>query len=481
MGAPESVAQRGGRLVVVVCAAQFMVMLDIAIVNIALPSIHADLGFTDAGLQWVVNAYTLTLAGGLMLGGRACDLIGRRPVFLAGVALFSVASLGCALAGSSGALIAARALQGAGGAIVSPTSLAILSQAFPEGHDRNRALSAWAAMSGFGGTVGMLLGGVLTQAFDWPAVFLINVPSGALVLFFAARIVPAGREPRERRAFDLPGAALMTAGLTLVVFGIVRSEALGWGAAGVLAPLLGGLALLVCFGLVEWHWAADPLIPRRVLADPLIRSANAIVILLFFGAFSVWYFLSLYLQGVRGFDALEAGVAFVPMTLGVFASTVAAPRAIRLFGVRAVLCVGLCGVGAGLIMLTAVSPGGSYLTEVLPGGMVATLGLGLALVAATIVALEGAGAAEAGLVSGILNTSRLVGGALGLAGLSTLAASRTHALAAAGSSAADALSGGYAAAFLAGGAASLLAAALVLLLIRTAKADDRTVLDEIEI
>jgi EmrB/QacA subfamily drug resistance transporter len=481
MGAATTAAWRGNKLIVVVCAAQFMVMLDIAIVNIALPSIHADLGFSDTGLQWVVNAYTLTLAGGLMLGGRACDLIGQRPVFLFGVAVFSLASLGCALADSSGTLIAARALQGAGGAIVSPTSLAILSSAFPEGHERNRALSAWAAMSGFGGTVGMLLGGVLTQVFDWPAVFLINVPAGCLVLFLGATTVPAAAVARVRRSFDLPGAFLMTAGLTLVVFGIVRSEALGWTALGVLVPLVGGLALLVVFGLVEWHWTKDPLIPRRIFEDPLLRSANAIVILLFLGAFSVWYFLSLYLQQVRGFDALEAGIAFVPMTLGVFASTVVAPRAIRLLGVRTVLCVGLCGVGVGLIMLTTVSPDGSYFSDMLPGGMVASLGIGLALVAATIVALEGAGPGEAGLVSGLLNTSRLVGGALGLAGLSTLAASRTDALAAAGSSAGDALTGGYAAAFLAGGAASLLAAALVLLLIRTAKADDRAVLDEVEI
>lgn len=481
MGAATTAAHRGTKLIVVVCAAQFMVMLDIAIVNIALPSIHTDLGFTDTGLQWVVNAYTLTLAGGLMLGGRACDLVGQRPVFLLGVAVFTLSSLGCALAGSADTLIAARAVQGAGGAIVSPATLAILSSTFAEGHARNRALSAWAAMSGIGGTVGMLLGGVLTQVFDWPAVFFLNVPAGCLVLFYGLATIPPGPRATRKRAFDIPGAILMTAGLTLVVFGIVRSEALGWTALGTIAPLLGGLALLGAFGLVEWHWADDPLIPRRIFSDPLVRSANLVVILLFLGAFSVWYFLSLYLQQVRGFDALEAGLAFVPLTLGVFASTMAAPRAIRRFGVRVVLCVGLCGVGAGLILLTTVSPDGSYFTDMLPGGMVTSLGLGIALVSATIVSVEGAGPGEAGLVSGLLSTSRLIGSSLGLAGLSTLAASRTDALAAGGSSLGDALSGGYAAAFLAGGAASLVAAALVLLLIRTTKADDLAVLDEVEI
>ncbi|MBS1886079.1 MAG: MFS transporter [Actinobacteria bacterium] len=476
-----TVGATGKKLIAVACAAQFMAMLDVAIVNIALPSIRTQLGFTDAGLQWVVNAYTLALAGCLMLGGRAGDLLGRRTVFLAGIGLFTLSSLGCALADSSGRLIAARAVQGVGGAIVSPASLAILSSSFPEGHARNRALSAWAAMSGFGGSVGMLLGGVLTQAFGWPAIFLINVPAGILVLAFAVGTIPAdGPRPAGRR-FDVPGAALITAGLSLLVLGIVRSEALGWGSLGVLLPLAAGLALLVVFGLVEWHWASDPLVPPRVLRDPQLRSANLIVILLFLGGFSMWYFLSLYLQQVRGADALEAGLSFLPLTLAVFASTTTAPRAIRALGVRTVLCLGLCGVGAGLLILTGVSPAGSYVTDVLPGGIVATVGLGFALVAATIAALEGAEADEAGLVSGILNTSRLVGGALGLAGFATLATSRTDSLLAGGSNALEALSGGYSAAFLAGGIASLVAAGLALLLIRTSPAADQALLDRVEI
>jgi EmrB/QacA subfamily drug resistance transporter len=461
----------------VVCAAQFMVMVDVAIVNVALPSIHDSLGFSATGLQWVVNAYTLVLAGFLMLGGRACDLLGRRRVFLTGTALFTVSSLVCALADSQGTLVAARAVQGLGGAIISPASLAILSASFPAGHERNRAFGAWAAMSGFGGTVGMLLGGVLTEAFGWPAIFLINLPIGLVVVFLGRRVIPqfGGRDPGRR--FDFAGAILITAGLTAIVFGIVRSDALGWGSPGVIVPAIVGVLLLALFVVVEGWLAEDPLVPPRIFRAPLLRAANLVVILLFMGAFSVWFFLSLYMQQVGHFDALEAGLGFAPMTLGVFLSTTLAARAIRRLGVRTVLTGGMVLTGAGLLMLTGVDAQASYFSHVLPGGMVTALGLGFAIVAATIAALEGVPAVEGGLASGILNTSRFIGGSIGLAAFSTLAAAQTHRQLAAGADRLAALTDGYSVAFLAGGLAILVGAALSAALIRTTSAGDRELLD----
>lgn len=482
--AVETGSRRGSpslaKLAGVVCAAQFMVIVDVAIVNVALPSIHDSLGFSATGLQWVVNAYTLVLAGFLMLGGRACDLLGRRPVFLTGTALFTLSSLVCALADSQETLVAARAVQGLGGAIISPASLAILSASFPEGHERNRAFGAWAAMSGFGGTVGMLLGGILTQAFGWPAIFLINVPIGLVVVLLGRRVIPhlGGRDPGRR--FDFAGAFLITAGLTAVVFGIVRSDALGWGSPGVAGPLLAGVALLVLFGVVERRLADDPLVPLRIFRQPLLRAANIVVILLFMGAFSVWYFLSLYMQQVGHLDALEAGLAFAPMTLGVFLSTTLAARAIRRLGVRIVLTGGMLATGLGLLILTGVDREASYFTHLLPGGMVTALGLGFAIVAATIAALEGVPPAEGGLASGILNTSRFIGGSIGLAAFSTLAAAQTDRQLAAGSDRLTALTDGFSLAFLAGGLAMLAGAVVAAALVRTNPARDRELLGRTE-
>jgi EmrB/QacA subfamily drug resistance transporter len=457
--------RRADVLLVVVCLAQFMVILDVAIVNVALPSIRTGLDFSDTGLQWVVNAYTLTFAGFLMLGGRAADLLGRRRMFVAGVVLFSVASLACAVAESPGLLLAARALQGIGGAVVSPTSLSIIATSFAEGRERNRALGAWAAISGLGAASGSILGGLLTSGFGWPAIFLINVPLGVVVILGGLRVVPADlRVERVGGSFDLSGAVLVTAGLVALTYGIVRTESLGWGAPGVLGPLAAAVALLGLFALVEGRLARAPLVPLSVFRMKQLRTSNIVVLLLYSAQFAMWFFLTLYLQQVLGLSALEAGLAFVPLTLAVVTGSTLAPRVVARFGLRAALTAGMLSGAAGLALLTSVSAGGSYVTQVLPGGMLASFGLGSSLVPATIAAVEGVAPAQAGLASGLLNTSRLLGGALGLAVLGTLAASHTQH--AAGSPLA-ALADGFQLAFQLGALLCLTGAAVAALLLRS--------------
>jgi EmrB/QacA subfamily drug resistance transporter len=457
--ATRSIARRNSNgLLVLVCLAQYMVILDVSIVNVALPAIRGDLGFSTTGLQWVVNAYTLTFAGFLMLGGRASDLLGRRRVFLGGTALFVAASLTCAVAGSQGVLLGARALQGVGAAIISPASLAIITTSFSEGRDRNRALGVWGAMAGLGGSSGVLLGGALTQGVGWPAIFLINVPIGLMVVVLGRRLVPEGRAAAAGRHFDAAGAVLVTAGLTALVYGIVRTDTLSWGAPGVLAPLALGIVLLAAFTLVEGRLSADPLMPLRIFRMPRLRSANLVVILLYSGFFAMWFFLSLYLQQVHHDGALETGLAFLPMTLTIVAASSLAPRLVARFGIRNVLTGGMVSAAAGLALMTGLEPGSSYAAHFLPGGLLAAAGLGFSLVPATIAAVQGVPAAESGLASGVLNTSRLVGGALGLAVLTTLATSRTDDKLAAGVGTLQAQTDGYRLAFAVGALLCLLGA-----------------------
>jgi EmrB/QacA subfamily drug resistance transporter len=435
---------RGSNAVLVlVCLAQFMVILDVSIVNVALPSIRSGLHFSTTGLQWVVNAYTITFGGFLMLGGRAADMLGRRRVFLIGTALFSVASLLCAIASSRGLLLGARALQGFGGAVISPASLSILTTSFAEGHERNRALGMWGAMAGLGGASGVLLGGVLTQGLGWPAIFLINVPVGAAVILASRRVVPESRREDAPPNFDLAGATLVTAGLVAAVYGIVRSDSLSWGSTGVLVPLAIAALLLSLFALVEGRLASAPLMPLSIFRMPRLRAANIVVALLYSAVFTMWFFLTLYMQQVLHYNALRAGLSFLPMTLAIVLASSVAPRLVARFGVRPVLAAGMLTAATGLGLLTGVRPDGSYLATVLPGGVLGAAGLGLSLVPATIAAVQGVAAAQSGLASGLLNTSRLVGGALGLAVLSTIAASHTRGQLAAGASTLGALSSGY--------------------------------------
>ncbi len=434
-------------LLLVLCLGQFMTILDVSIVNVALPDIRDSLGFSTNGLQWVLNGYTLTYAGFLLLGGRATDLFGKRRVFFAGTLLFSGASLLCAVAQTSGMLLAARAIQGIGAAILSPATLAIITTSFDEGPPRNRALGAWGAMGAIGATAGVLLGGVLTEAFSWPAIFVINVPIGLAIVLFSARLIPEGRSEVENRHFDLPGAVIVTLGMVALTYGIVTTDRLSWGSLGVLAPMIAGAVLLVAFVLYQASLArrADtvPLMPLSVFRLRTLRAANFVIFMLYAAIFGFWFFQSLYMQGTLGYSALHTGIAFVPMTVAVGTAATLAPRFARRFGARWVLVAGMVLAAAGEVLLTSVRPGGSYWTDVFPGGVVGAAGLGLALVPATIVGVQGVPRALSGLASGVLNTSRFVGAALGLAVLTTLATSHTHSAVASGADQVQALTDGF--------------------------------------
>jgi EmrB/QacA subfamily drug resistance transporter len=427
MSTPESTIRSKRALLMIVCLAQFMVILDISIVNVALPSIHSGLGFSTTGLQWVVNAYTLTFAGFLMLGGRCADLLGRRNVFIFGTALFSISSLACALADSQGLLLGARALQGVGGAVLSPATLSIVTSAFKAGPERNKAVGLWGAMGALGGSSGALLGGILTQGLGWPAIFAVNVPLGAVVIVWGLRIISGERERGATRNFDVSGAVLITASLVGLTFGIVRTDTLGWGSPGVLAPLFGGVGLLGLFTLVEAKLATAPLIPLSILRFRQLRISNIVVTLLYLAFFPVWFFLTLYVQEVLHYDAIEAGLCFLPMTLSIFLASTLSPKAVGRFGARTVIATGMAVATVGMLLLTGIAPGGTYFANVLPGALLSALGMGFSLVPATIVSMQCLPPAQSGIGSGLLNTSRLMGGALGLAILSTIADAQTKA------------------------------------------------------
>jgi EmrB/QacA subfamily drug resistance transporter len=433
-------------LLAVVCLAQFMIILDVSIVNVALPSIRDGLNFSTTGLQWVVNAYTLTFAGLLMLGGRSADLLGRRRVFLAGTAMFALSSLICALASSRGLLIGARGVQGIAGAITSPATLSIITSTLPEGRERNRGLALWGAMGALGASSGALLGGILTQAFGWQAIFAVNIPLGALVVGLGLLAIPAiAPVTQHPRHFDALGAALVTTGLIALTFGIVRTDTLGWGSSGVLAPLALGVALLGAFVYVEARVAQAPLVPLSIFRIRRLRAANLIVVLMYGANFPAWFFITLYLQQVLHYDAIEAGLAFLPMTLSIFTGSTLAPRVVARFGARTVISSAMLAMAAGMALLAGVAPGGTYVGDVLLGALLTALGMGFSLVPATIVAMQGVPGALSGVASGLLNTSRLMGGALGLAVLSTIASGRTRGEA--GISAARALTNGFDLAF----------------------------------
>jgi EmrB/QacA subfamily drug resistance transporter len=411
---------------VLACLAQFMVILDVSVVNVALPAIRGGLHFTEANLQWVVNAYTVTFAGFLLLGGRAADLLGRRRVFVAGLTLFSLASLAGGFAHSQGMLIAARALQGLGGAIVAPASLSILTTTFTEGAARNRAVGVWGAMGGAGGAAGVLLGGVLTDTLGWRWILFINVPIGLAAALFSQRLIAEGRDSNRARSFDLAGALAATLGLSILVLGIVRTDVTGWGSGQTIGLIAAGLVLLALFLAIEGRFATEPLMPLRIYSSRMLSAANVVVLLVGAATFGMWFFVSLYLQQVLGYSPIKAGLAFLPMTLMIVAGSTFASRGVTRFGAKPLLAVGMIAQTAGLLLFTGVSVGGSYLGDVALPSLLVSAGLGLAFVPATISAVAGVAPHEAGLASGLVNTARLVGGALGLAILAAFATAHTN-------------------------------------------------------
>ncbi len=414
-------------VLVLVCLAQFMVVLDATIVNVALPTIQKDLNFSETDLQWIVNAYTLTFGGFLLLGGRAGDLIGRKRVFLVGVVLFTAASAMCALAQNDTWLILTRGVQGLGAALVSPAALSIVTATFREGAERTKALGVWSAIAVGGGAVGLLLGGVLVEYLSWPWIFVINVPVGIATLLLSLRFVPESKDEHAHRSFDLAGATAVTGGLIALVYGIVRSAELGWGSGEVIAILAVAAVLLIGFVVIE-HRSSEPLVRLSIFAVRTVRAANVSMFVVACGIFSMFFFNTLYVQRVLGYSALQAGLAFLPFTAGIIIGAGASQKLIARLGAREVPVIGLAFAVVGMLLFLRLSTDSSYLPDMLPGIMLASVGMGLTFVPVTLIATSGIPVDDAGLASGLFNTSQQVGGALGLALLSTFAANKTDAV-----------------------------------------------------
>jgi EmrB/QacA subfamily drug resistance transporter len=414
-------------VLVIACMAQFMVLLDATVVNVALPSIQRGLHFSSSNLQWVVNAYTLVFGGFLLLGGRASDLLGRKRLFAAGVIVFSAASLLNGLAQSSTMLVAGRALQGLGGALLSPAALSIITTTFTDNAERTRALGVWSAIAAGGGAVGLLLGGVLTDLASWPWIFIVNVPVGIVTLLLTIRFVPESRDELPHRSFDVAGAVTVTGGLVVLVYAIVKAQAFGWGSARTVGLIAVALALLAAFVAVERRSKA-PLIRLSIFRVKTLTVADGVLLLVASGMFGMFFFASLYVQEILGYSPLRAGLAFLPVTGGIVVGAGIAQQLIRRLGVRAVAVIGILLATAGMVVLTQVPVNGSYAGDLLPGLIPMSIGMGLTFVPITLLGTGGVGREDAGLASGLFNTAQQVGGSLGLAILSTLAASKTAAL-----------------------------------------------------
>jgi EmrB/QacA subfamily drug resistance transporter len=411
-------------ILVLVCIAQFMVVLDATVVNVALPSIQKDLHMSEENLQWVVNAYTLVFGGFLLLGGRAGDLLGRKRLFLFGLVVFTAASLLDGLAVSQGMLIGSRALQGLGAAFISPAALAIVSTTFKEGSDRAKALGVWAAIAIGGSAVGLVLGGALTQTLSWPWIFFINVPVGVVALVLAIRLVPESKDENAHRSFDVAGAVTVTGGLMALVYAIVQAEQKGWTSTQTVGTFAASILLLASFVVIELR-AKAPLVRLSIFRIRSLATANSVMFLVASGLFAMFFFNSLYIQRVLGYGPLEAGLAFLPFTAGIMASAGFASSFAPRLGIRLVSGIGLVVATAGLLLMTRVPVDGSYVADVLPSLLLVSLGMGAVFVSLTLVATTGLADDDQGLASGLFNTSQQVGGALGLAILSTAAAGRS--------------------------------------------------------
>src|SRR6478736_5849758 len=412
-------------VLVLICFAQFMVVLDATVVNVALPSIQKDLGMTEANLQWVVNAYTLVFGGFLLLGGRAGDLLGRKRLFLGGVVVFTAASLLDGLAQSSGMLIGARALQGLGAAFISPAALAIITTTFEEGAERAKALGVWAAIAIGGSAIGLILGGALTQLLSWPWIFFVNVPVGIAVFLFSLRDVPESRDETAHRSFDVAGAVAVTGGLMTLVYAIVEAQQDGWTSARTLGLFALAAVLLVAFVVIELRSKA-PLVRLSIFRVRSLTAANITMFLVASGLFAMFFFNTLYIQRVLGYGPLAAGLAFLPFTGGIMVSAGLASKFAPRVGVRPVAIFGMVVTVVGMALLARISADGSYAVDVMQALVVTSLGLGFVFVPITLIATTGLDDEDQGLASGLFNTSQQIGGALGLAILTTIAASHTN-------------------------------------------------------
>jgi EmrB/QacA subfamily drug resistance transporter len=458
--------QAKNRALILLAMTQFVIVIDAAIVNVALPSIGSALHFARADLSWVVNAYTLTFGGFLLLGGRLADLMGRRRMFILGLVLFSIASLAGGLAQSEGWLIVARAVQGLGAAIVSPAALSIITTTFSDGAERNRALGIWGAVAGAGGAAGVLLGGILTSGLNWRWVLFVNVPIGIAAAALAPRTLPESRAGDDTKTFDLPGAVTVTAGLALLVYAVVEAVNVGWGSSTTLLRLAGALVLLAAFVVIELR-QRHPLMPFSIFRLRTLRGANIVGLLIGMSLFSMFFFISLYLQNVLHYSAIQTGVAYLPLAVGIILSAGAASQLVTRFGFKPPLIAGLLLIAVGLLWFSQVpAHGGSFAAHILGPSLLAAVGLGFAFVPVTIAAVTGTRPHEAGLASGLINTAQQVGGALGLAILATVANSRTQSLFHSGvHDASVALTKGFDRAFLVGAGFAIVGALLAAVLI----------------
>jgi EmrB/QacA subfamily drug resistance transporter len=452
-GVPPSVARAGSERVrwfalALLCAVQFMVVLDVAIVNVALPSIQVDLDFTQQNLQWIISAYALVFGGFLLLGGRLADIVGRRRVFMVGLVVFSVGSLLCGLAWSDGSLIGARAIQGLGAATITPSALSILTTTFAEGRERNVALGAWGAVGGFGAAAGVLLGGILTDLLSWEWIFFVNIPVGVAGLVLAPVLLGESRDAHGQ-GHDVPGAVLVTGGLSVLVLAITQGQQWGWGSLRTVGAFTASAILLVAFALREQR-QRDPLVPFSIFRRQTLTAANIAGFILGTALFAMFLMLTLYMQQVLGYSALKTGVGYLAVagTAVIWANVAAA--AVSRVGVKPALILGMTLLTAGLLSFTQVSVGGSYWSDLFPGFLLLGIAIPFAFVPITIAALAGTKPDEAGLASGLINTSQQIGGAVGIALLSTIAVSTTDDQLATGTQPSVALTEGFQAAFWAG-------------------------------
>ncbi|MGC1166714.1 MAG: MFS transporter [Solirubrobacterales bacterium] len=465
MAADNDFQEKRWLALVLLSAAQFVVVLDASIVNVALPTIGKELDFSQDNLSWIVNAYVLTFGGFLLLGGRTADLLGRRRVFMAGLLLVAVASLAAGFAVTEGQLIAARAAQGLGAAIISPAALSIVTTIFKDGAERNKALGAWGAVAGSGGAAGVLLGGILTDGLGWEWVLWVNVPVSLIAFALAPRLIAESRAVSETRAFDVAGAVTVTAALSILVYAVVDAESAGWGSSKTIGLLVLAATLLAAFIAIELR-ARKPLVPFSIFRIRTLTGANVVGLLVGASLFSMFYFISLYMQQVLGYSAIHAGLSYLPLALTIMASAGIASGLVTKVGYKPVLATGLLFIVAGLLWFSQVSVGGGFTTDILGPSLLAAAGLGFAFVTTTIAAVAGVPEHESGLASGLINTSQQIGGALGLAVLSSIATSHTSGVLADGSGVENALTEGFQVAFLGGAAIAALGFVLTLILIK---------------